>query len=49
MVAVANGIATMNINSARLRNSSVRSIVAKPLNSMWWFTHVIPMVRKLTT
>jgi hypothetical protein len=39
----------MNNNSVRFRNNRIRSVVVKLLNSAWWFTQVMPMVKKLTT
>ena len=49
MEAVPNGIATMNSKSVKFKNSSRRSTTAKLVNSEWWFTQVMPMMKKLTT
>ena len=42
-------MATTPISSSRLMTSSGRSTRVMWAKIVWWFIHMIPMVRKLTT
>jgi hypothetical protein len=46
---VGNGTATMPMSSRRLSTSSGRSTRLTWARIVWWFIHMIPIVRKLTT
>ena len=47
--AVGHGIATIPSSRSRLSTSTGRSTRLMWANIVWWFIHMIPMVRKLTT
>jgi len=42
-------MATMPMSSSRFRTRSGRSTLATWARIVWWFIHMIPIVRKLTT
>ena len=47
--AVGNGIATMPISRNRFSTSVVRLTLVTWASIVWWFSHMMPIVRKLTT
>jgi hypothetical protein len=46
---VGHGIAAMVIRKTALSMRKVWVVRSMRVNMWWWFTHMIPMVRKLTT
>ena len=45
---VGNGTKAISISNKMLSSSIGRSTLAKLSKRRWWFTHMIPIVRKLT-